>query len=494
MDEENPAGQADVICGFTGIGKRSMDRVEDNKRTIKTAVLNTIANVISLVIGMLVIPIITRVLSPEELGIASSFVSTRNTFVIAAVCAVYSYVHRAMLEYKENKNDYIYTLTCFCIVSVSVLFLVFYPFRSLIKTLFSLDTFLYYWLFVSALTFAVYSIGYYYCVFHNKTKILFFITLSVGPAAQFIAIGLALLMSERRYIGRVIGLDFAYLVVSVCVIIWIICFMPRKRFHMRYIKHTLAFSIPIVPHLLSQMVLTQCDLIMISYYVGEGKTGIYSMGHTVGFLAFTVMSQVIAVWSPWVYRRLEEKDIKSVYDNSKLMILIGVYMSVGLMTVSTELIKLFLTKAYLPCIYIVPPLVVAMFFQFIYLFLYDLEYYYKKAKKIAAASVMAAVLNFILNSIFIPKYGYIAACYTTVTSYLALVIINYCFSLELKVKSVYCTGYILGSVAFVSVYAGLMMLLKDNIMIRYCFLFVISAIFNLIEKDKIRVFLKNIRG
>ena len=85
------------------------------------------------------------------------------------------------------------------------------------------------------------------------------------------------------------------------------------------------------------------------------------------------MSQIMAAWSPWVYRRLEEKDIKSIYQNSKFMILIGTYLTIGLMTISPELIKLFLTKEYLPCIYIVPPLVVSMYFQFVYLFFYDLD-------------------------------------------------------------------------------------------------------------------------
>lgn len=471
-----------------------MDKIEDNKKTIKTAVLNTIANGISLVVGMLVIPVLARILSPEDIGIAGSFVSTKNTFVIVAVCAVYSYVHKAMLEFKDKKSDYIYSLVLFCFVILAGIFVIFYPFQSIIKALFSLDTFLYYWLFVSAFVFAVYSIGYYYCVFHNKTMIIFLITLFVGPIAQFLAIGLAFLLPDRKYIGRVIGLDFAYLIVAACVIIWVICFMPRKRFRMEYIKQTLAFSIPIIPHLLSQMVLTQCDLIMISYYAGEDKTGIYSMGHTVGFLAFTVMSQVMAVWSPWVYRRFEEKDIKSVYDNSKLMILIGAYMSVGLITVSTELIKLFLTKAYLPCIYIVPPLVVAMFFQFIYLFLYDLEYYHKKAKRIAGASVAAAFLNFVLNIVFIQKFGYIAACYTTVASYLVLVVVNYCFSIELRVKRTYSLQYMAASVCFVICYAVLMMLLNNYVLIRYGILIIISVIFLLLEKNKIIIFLKSIRG
>ena len=85
------------------------------------------------------------------------------------------------------------------------------------------------------------------------------------------------------------------------------------------------------------------------------------MGHTVGFLALTVMSQIMASWSPWVYRRMEERDYLSIFENSKLIVLVGTYISMGLLTISSELIKLFLTDVYLPCIYIVPILLFMIF-------------------------------------------------------------------------------------------------------------------------------------
>ena len=40
-----------------------MEQQNDNTQTAKTAILNTVANCISLVVGMIMIPIVTRVLS-----------------------------------------------------------------------------------------------------------------------------------------------------------------------------------------------------------------------------------------------------------------------------------------------------------------------------------------------------------------------------------------------------------------------------------------------
>lgn len=470
-----------------------MNKEEDSKLTIKTALLNTIANGISLVVGMIMIPIITRVLTPGELGIASTFISTRNTFVILATCAVYSYIHKAMLEFKEKKKDYIYSITLFCICAMAVVFLICLPFKTQLMELLTLDEFLFHWLFISSLAFALYSVGNYYCIFHNKYFIVFVIVLSTGPVAQFLSLGLAYVIPKNRYIGRVIGLDFTYCVVALCVVLWML-FTRKKKAKFGYIRHTLHFTIPIIPHLLSQMVLTQCDLIMISYFAGEEKTGIYSMGHTIGFLAFTVMSQIMAAWSPWVYRRLEEKDTAVIYHNAKVMMLLGAYVSIGLLTVGTELVKIFLTEQYLPCIYIIPPLVLAMFFQFIYLFFYDLEYYHKKAKWIATASVAASLLNVVLNFLLIPELGYIAACYTTVASYLLLLVLNYLFSRKLGVQQVYNLKITAGISIFVIAYMFFIFAALDLVLVRYAVLVLVTVILLLVEIKDIKGLLLSIKG
>ena len=467
-----------------------MGQQNDSVQTAKTAILNTVANCISLVVGMIMIPIITRILSAEQMGIANTFMSTRNTIVIVITCAVYAYVHKAMIEYKNEKKNYIFSIVIFCFLSVTLSFIICSLFKTQLMRLLSLDDFLFYWLFISCLGFALYSIADYYCIFQNKYYIVALIVLSVGPVSQFLSVGLSYVFKNDKYIGRVIGLDFVYLLVSVCLIIWM--FVGKKpKFRKEYVKNTLSFTVPIIPHLLSQMVLTQCDLVMISYFCGSKQSGIYSMGHTVGFLALTVMSQIMASWSPWVYRRMEEKEYKTIFDNSKLIVLVGAYISMGLLTISTELIKIFLIDVYLPCIYIVPTLVVAMFFQFIYIFIYDFQFFNKKAKSIAVSSVMAAVFNLITNYIFIPEFGFLAAGFTTLASYFVLLIINYVFTVKIGINNVYDVKRLFIWTFVIGVYAVICVILKDMLIIRYIMFIIISLV---LLKIKFRDLIEMVKG
>lgn len=469
-----------------------MEQQNDNTQTAKTAILNTVANCISLVVGMIMIPIVTRVLSTEQMGIANTFISTRNTVVIIITCSVYAYVHKAMIEFKDEKKSYIFSIIVFSILAVVISFCISLIFKEKLMKLLSLDNFLYYWLFISCLGFALYSIADYYCIFQNKYYIVAMIVLSVGPISQFLSVGLSYVLENNKYIGRVIGLDFVYLLVAVCLIVWM--FVGRRpKFKTKYVKTTLAFTIPIIPHLLSQMVLTQCDLVMISYFCGSSKSGIYSMGHTVGFLALTVMSQIMASWSPWVYRRMEDKEFKTIFDNSKLIVLVGAYISIGLLTISTELIKIFLTDVYSPCIYIVPTLVVAMFFQFIYIFVYDFQFFNKKAKSIAASSIVAAIFNLITNYIFIPKFGFLAAGFTTLASYFVLLMINYFFTVRIGINKVYDIKQLFAWTIVVGVYALICVKLKNEFIVRYIMFIGFSLVLLKIKsRDLIRL-LKNFK-
>jgi len=53
------------------------------------------------------------------------------------------------------------------------------------------------------------------------------------------------------------------------------------------------------------------------------------------------------------------------------------------------------------------------------------EYYFKKTHYIYIGTMMAAALNVVLNIIFIPRYGYVAAAITTDISYLFLFVFHF---------------------------------------------------------------------
>tara|TARA_B110000908_G_C10207715_1_gene428546 strand:- start:1117 stop:1575 length:459 start_codon:yes stop_codon:yes gene_type:complete len=82
-------------------------------------------------------------------------------------------------------------------------------------------------------------------------------------------------------------------------------------------------------------------------------------------------------------------------------------------------------KEYWGGVNIIPVVIVASFFMFLYSISVNLEYYYKSTKMIAINTISVAILNIILNMIFIPKYGAIAAAFTTLVSYIISFAVHY---------------------------------------------------------------------
>lgn len=454
------------------------ERISDSQKTLHTAFSNTIANVISLVIGTLVVSVTTRVMSQDDVGTAATFLANRNTIAILVTFSIYAYVNRGLVLHDEDKIGFLQSVTYFCILVIFAAFIIALPFKQLLMNLLSLDPFLYYWLFVSLLSYTVFLVADYYCIYSNKSGLVFWIVIATGPIGQILSVIFAVLMPSNKYMGRVLGLDAAYVLVT---LIFLIGFLfkqkrPTWRKCLKYIQESLSFTLPLLPHLLSQMLLTQCDLILISYLCGTDKSGIYSMGHTVGNLAFTVMTQIMCAWSPWVYRRMKENQYAPIKYGSEFLMALGVFLSCGLITVSPELVHLMLPSSYAVTTSIIPMLVFAMYFQFLFTLVYDLEYFRKKPHWIALQSSIAAASNVVLNILIIPIAGYQSACYLTCISYAILLLTGLAMTRKLDFNSIYNSKALLLSVIFMGGYSLLGIAVENNLVIRYLLMITVTCL------------------
>ena len=454
------------------------------------------ANVLSLVISTLAVIATTRMMSQNELGTAATFLANRNTLDIVVTLAIYSYVNKGLVSHEDDETNFVASLTAFCAVSILFFFLIAFPFKSLIQNLLSLDDFLFYWLFPSLLSYSLFLIANYYCIYTNQTGLVFWMVMATGPISQILSIALIACMPNCTHIGRVIGLDSAYVIIAAILLIYLI--RKRKGINCRcflaYAKESLLFTIPLIPHLLSQMVITQFDLTLISNLAGADKSGIYSMGHTIGNLAFTMLSQIMCAWSPWVYRRLRDNNTALVKAGSKYLLLLGLWLSCGLITISPEMVHLLLPPDYYPTITIVPALVFSMYLQFLFLFEYDLEYYHKRTGWIAAGSSIAAGVNIALDIALIPVFGYQIACIATCISCLVLVGFNLIEARKIGFQKYYNLKAMVVTTICLAAFAVTSLVFEHSILVRYTSMVTLTVILYTIAKPFISMLIKNRRS
>ena len=271
--------------------------------------------------------------------------------------------------------------------------------------------------------------------------------------------------------GRIVGIDTFNIIFGI-VCSFLICFKGKFTYNKDYVKKSLKICIPMIPHLLAQVILSSCDLLMIKNLTGAANAGIYSMAYTISNLLYALLVQLFNPWSPWVYRRLKNNEIDTIKSNSKVLISLSFVLCVGLICVSPELIKIFLTKDYYPAINLIAPICIGFFFQIMYIFFYDIEYFYKKNSQIATYSVMAAILNIILNFIFIKKFGYYAAAYTTLISYFLLFMFHYYGMRKVEKRKIYDLKYIFLLSVILLMLLLIIILSNCNFILRYSILLV----------------------
>jgi O-antigen/teichoic acid export membrane protein len=276
-------------------------------------------------------------------------------------------------------------------------------------------------------------------------------------------------------------LIYGYALVNICV--GTVIYIVNQKKHTKFIafgywKYIFKFCVPLIPHFLSIQVLTRFDRIMINKMCSPSDVAIYSLAYSLSMLMQIVSDAVLSALTPWTYQCIKEQNKEKIGNviNVTLFLIAGA--NLILILFAPEAVKIFAPLEYYQAIYVIPAVSASVYFIYLFNVFANIEYYYSETRFVAFASIAAALLNVVLNFIFIRKYGFIAAGYTTLASYILYAFMHYiCMS---KVCSIHAEGYsfydtrfiLLVSVAFVAL-AILALTLYKYAIIRYLIIFTI---------------------
>ena len=82
----------------------------------------------------------------------------------------------------------------------------------------------------------------------------------------------------------------------------------RPVLNWQYIKHSLKYSVPLIPHSLGVVIRTMTDRLFITNMVGVGTTGLYAVGYQVGKVIGFLENTFNMAWKPWLFEQLKKND------------------------------------------------------------------------------------------------------------------------------------------------------------------------------------------
>ena len=375
-------------------------------------------------ISMITSPVFARLLPEEQYGIASTFYAWESLLTMIITLSLY----KAMMNLFVKKRDKEHVLSSICglsIVLCSVWFLIFFIFQKRIISFLGLSKTLTFCLLASVLYQAIYSNWSLYERYLYNYKKIVFLSLTSSVVLSVAAVVCVLLIG-RTAESRIVPLILAHAVITIGLLLSI--YRKSHSFYDGEVwKFSLSFCIVLLPHYLSEFVLQSSDKLMINYMCGPRDVALYSVAYSAGSLINLMTNAINSSFAPYQYQQIEAKNYKGLSKRAN-QVLLGVAIVLSLiMLFSNEIVLIFGGKKYLESAEVIIPICIGIFFNYLFQLFARAQEYFERKITVVIPSVLCALLNLVLNYVFIKKYGYQAAAYTTFACYLFFCCLHYLF-------------------------------------------------------------------
>ena len=229
-------------------------------------------------------------------------------------------------------------------------------------------------------------------------------------------------LSGYGIFGAVIGLLISSLVLFSIQAFFIIFEIGIKIPKFIHTKEYLAFSLPIIPMILSHWVVNSSDRYVIGIFMGTASVGYYSPGYILGSIISMFMTPLVFMLPAVLSKYYDENDVEAVKTvlsySLKYFLLVAIPSAFGLSLLSKPLLTILSTPEIASHGYLITPFVAVSSLLFgAYAIIAQILGLKKKTKIGGAIWVMAAILNLGLNLIFIPYMGILGAAITTLIAF-----------------------------------------------------------------------------
>lgn len=445
-------------------------------------------------IGM---PIYTRIMLAKDYGVYSVFLSWFNLICVFSSLSIYNGTfNKAMMKYEPQRDKYISSVQSLTAI-ISLLFIaVILLFHNSIDEWTGYDIRFQLLIGIHLFFFPVLQYWSQKQRFLFEYKKLVFVTLVHSTASFSIGV-LFVLCSEEKSIALIAATVGVQAVIS----IGFFASMARKGgcfYNKEFWNWSLATAVPLLPHYLSEILLGHADRLMIDRMCGAAQAGIYNIAYQISMVMTIIRTGINGAFTPWLYYSLKEKKYGAIRTTTKLITLLMWFLTLLFMLIGPEVLKIAAPPSYYEAMVDIPAIMIGCFFIFLYVLFLNVEIYYEQNQYAAFASVVAAIVNVILNYVCIPTFGYLAAGYTTMVSYMLMAVLHYLFLKRIirqheELKEVYDFGFIMW-MSFALVLIGIVLLkLYEAVLLRWILIIGISA-FSFIKRETIWKTLKMMKN
>ena len=375
-------------------------------------------------ISALATPIFTRLLTPAEYGNFNVFSSWLSIVTIFVSLQLYYGVYTSgLVKFKEERAVFASSLQGLTLLLTLCWTVVYVISRNFWNNFLGLTTVQVLSMLTMIWTTAVFNFWAAEQRVEYKYRNLVIITILVSILKPVVGV-FFVINAEDKVTARILAILLTELI-CYTGLFWVQLNKGKVFFSKKYWKYSLSFNLPLIPHYLSQTVLSSADRIMIRDMIGSSEAGIYGLAYSVALIMTIFNASLSQSVSPWMYQKIKDKNIAPIGNIAYLTLVLIAVVNLFLICLAPEVISFFAPLSYHEAIWIIPPVAMSVYFMFMYDYFARFEIYYEKTTFMMLASIIGAGLNIALNAVFIRLFGYMAAGYTTLVCYILYVVGHY---------------------------------------------------------------------
>ena len=466
-----------------------IEKYKSMSKPLKASLWFMLCNVIQKGISVLCTPIFTRMMTADQYGEYTVYLSWYSIISIFASLNLAAGVYNnGLTKYPNDRDRISSSFLGLSSIATIVVFLVYIIFIDFWNSIIELPEIMIITMFVEVFfssAFNLWSARLRYDYKYIGIIIACLIIGVFGPLTAYFAV----LNSNNKSLAIV--LSFAGVQIVVGIVLYISIFISGKTFYDgKYWKYALSFNLPLIPHYLSQILLNQADRIMIKRLIGFDAAAMYGVAYTISMVMLIVVSAINNTLVPYIYKSMKSNEIKKLKDTSTILTILVLIICIIATLCGPELIRLLAPEDYYQARWVVPPVATSLFFIFVAGLFGTIEFYYEKTKFVMIASSSAAISNVLLNYYYINLYGFIAAGYTTLICYILLMIAHFLFYRKLckeHMNKIYDDKFIILLSLMIIIINAICLIIYDLILVRYVFFVLLVIVILFILKKVINV-------
>ena len=414
--------------------------MSSNKRLLKNSGIYGIVQVMQKAIGLIMMPIYTRVLSTQDKGAAEIVQSLVAFFAIVYTLSINAAIVRFYVDYKDDEKklkDFWGTCLTFVLVnSVVISIILFFTRKFILLPLVKNQIDFFPYIFLGLISMTLNPI---YVIFqstlqakeesktYGKNNLVYFV-LNLSLSILFVVV------FRMGAVGVLLALALTDIVFFVYTVIR---FFPKISLKIKtsYLVEALKYSLPLLPHNLSGWAVSMIDRLFLGAISGLSVSGIYGTAAQFGNVINVLTAAVNQAYVPWFFSMMKdkEKNEKNIINISEIIVIIYSFLAMGMSLFGPEIFIILAGPEYRSGWRSIPFLSFAFVFNGIYYFFVNPLFYNKRGVKfIAIGTFIGAIMNCILNYLLIPRFADVGAGLASLISTIISCTIVYYISIRIE--------------------------------------------------------------